>query len=267
MNLFLIFILGFLNQAALATPAAPTSKVGGQGINLLEAILTANIIVQMAFLILIVMSIVSWAIILQKWLQIKQLEKNNAPLQDAFLKASSFEEIYNIARVNEEGSLGQIFIKAYNEMKKSIHTKTLSISDDQKPVPQKDKPLIFGIDNIERSLRQNTDNEIAKLEVGLGFLATTGNSCPFIGLFGTVFGIMNSFNQIAAAGSASLNVVAPGIAEALLATGVGLFAAIPASIFFNYFLGQIKKQELICNNFSTDFLNIAKRNFFTDQES
>ena len=96
----------------------------------------------------------------------------------------------------------------------------------------------------------------------LSFLATTGSVSPFIGLFGTVFGIMNSFQQIGAMGSANLAVVAPGISEALIATGFGLFAAIPAAVFYNHFINEIKKAELQFNNFITDFLNISKRNFF-----
>lgn len=252
-NILFISSWAFAESTPKATEAAASS---GNSINILESVMAANIIVQLAFLILIVMSIVSWAIILQKWIQIKKTDERNSHLKDVFLKATSFEEIYSVARTHDESPLAQIFISTYDEMKKSISSKG---ENEKKPL------MTAGVDNIERSLRQSTDNEIARLESGLGFLATTGSSCPFIGLFGTVFGIMNSFNQIAASGSASLNVVAPGIAEALLATGVGLFAAIPASIFFNYFLGQLKRQELICNNFSTDFLNIAKRNFFKNQ--
>jgi len=226
-----------------------TSK--GSSINLLEAILSAHIIVQLTFLILIVMSVISWAIIFQKAMTFKKVKQANSHLENIFTTAKSFEEIYSTARVYEDSPLSQVFINAYNEMKKSAEQNTTNEASD----------TLGEIDNVERALQKSIDNEISHLETGLGFLATTGNSCPFIGLFGTVFGIMNAFNNIAIMGSASLHVVAPGIAEALLATGVGLFAAIPASIFFNSFLNQIKKQELICNNFSTDFINIAKRNF------
>jgi len=153
--------------------------------------------------------------------------------------------------------LAQIFISGYNEMQKilkhKLQTNAASIHS------------LRGLDNLERALRKASENELSLMENGLGFLATVGSSGPFIGLFGTVFGIMNSFNKIAVMGSASLNVVAPGIAEALLATGVGLFAAIPASIFYNGYLAQIRKFDLICNNFIIDVLNIAKRNFLQDR--
>ena len=244
--LFSGFSSAFASSQAEAIAEAPT---GGVSINLLEALLSANIIVQLTFLILIAMSVVSWAIIFQKWIVFKKVKQENEAMEDVFSKASSFEEIQKISQSHPDSPLSQIFINAYNEMKKSSKKESDTSYE------------LTDLDTVERSLRKTIDNEISHLEVGLGFLATTGSSCPFIGLFGTVFGIMNSFNKIAAMGSASLNVVAPGIAEALLATGVGLFAAIPASIFFNNFLNEIKKQELICNNFSTDFLNIAKRNF------
>jgi biopolymer transport protein TolQ len=99
----------------------------------------------------------------------------------------------------------------------------------------------------------------------LNFLATTGSTAPFIGLLGTVLGIMTSFQQIASAGSASLAVVAPGISEALFATAVGLFAALPATAAYNYFVGQVRRIEMELTSFSSDFLNVAKRNFFKDQ--
>lgn len=224
------------------------------GVDFVHAVLSASLIVQITFLILIVMSVVSWAVILQKRFFFKEIKESNRFLENAFSADGSFEEIYSKARSNENSSLAQIFIGGYSEMQKILKQGPLSEGKNLK-----------GLDNIERALRKAVDNELSLMENGLGFLATTGNSCPFIGLFGTVFGIMNSFSKIAVMGSASLHVVAPGIAEALLATGAGLFAAIPASIFYNSYLSQIRKFDLLFNNFSTDFLNIAKRNFFQDR--
>ena len=232
------------------------SLIKPHGLDFIDAVLSANIIVQITFLLLIVMSVVSWAIIFQKYFFFKEIKKSNESLEEAFLKDGSFEEIYSKARSNESSSLAQIFIGGYNEMQKILQSKP-----DSKTTPVK---TLKGLDNIERALRKSCENELSLMENGLGFLATVGSSCPFIGLFGTVFGIMNSFNKIAVMGSASLNVVAPGIAEALLATGVGLFAAIPASIFYNSYLAKIRKFDLLFNNFVTDFLNIAKRNFFQE---
>lgn len=235
-----------------------TDPASSSGVDFLSAVLSASIIVQITFLILIIMSVISWAIILQKYFFFKKVRETNASMEDAFLQDGSFEEIYNKARSNEQSSLSQVFIGGYNEMQKILKQR----SDSEKGSIKSLK----GLDNVERALRKASENELSLMENGLGFLATVGNSCPFIGLFGTVFGIMNSFNKIAMMGSASLNVVAPGIAEALLATGAGLFAAIPASIFYNNYLSYIRKFDLLFNNFTIDFLNIAKRNFFQDKE-
>ncbi|MBF0530877.1 MAG: MotA/TolQ/ExbB proton channel family protein [Deltaproteobacteria bacterium] len=120
--------------------------------------------------------------------------------------------------------------------------------------------MMGGLDNIRRALRSTVTNQITKLERALPFLATTGNATPFIGLFGTVWGIMASFRGIGLRGSANLAVVAPGISEALIATAAGLAAAIPAVIAYNYYSSKVKVIETVMNNFSSDFLNIIERN-------
>lgn len=253
-----LFFLPFAGEASQnAGENIDSTVVQSSGLNFLNAVLSASIIVQITFLILIVMSIVSWAIIFQKYFFFKEIKEANIPLEESFLTDGSFEEIYNKARSNEKSPLAQVFIGGYNEMQKILQQKP--------PTETRSIKSLKGLDNIERALRKSCESELSLMENGLGFLATAGSSCPFIGLFGTVFGIMNSFNKIAVMGSASLHVVAPGIAEALLATGVGLFAAIPASISYNSYLNQIRKFDLAFNNFTTDFLNIAKRNFFQER--
>ena len=142
----------------------------------------------------------------------------------------------------------------YSELKKIISSKQTAGSSN----------LLSGMDNLQRALNKAVNNETSYMEKRPGFFShyRYGTVSPFIGLFGTVFGIMSSFQQIGAMGSANLAVVAPGISEALIATGFGLFAAIPAAVFYNHFVNEIKKVELQFNNFVTDFLNISKRNFF-----
>lgn len=121
---------------------------------------------------------------------------------------------------------------------------------------------LSGLDNLERTLRKSTEIELANMESRLTILATTGSTGPFIGLFGTVWGILNSFQQIGLTGSASLAAVAPGISEALITTAIGLVAAIPAVIIYNNCISTIRREEVSLNNFNSDFLNIVKRNFF-----
>lgn len=259
------FLSGLLFPLSLFAEEKPETAEAAEfvaseasGVDFLSAVLSASIIVQITFLILIVMSVVSWAIIFQKYFFFQKIKESNKLLEDVFLQDGSFEDIYSKSRSHEESPLAQIFIGGWNEMQKILKQKS--------PSEENSHISLKGLDNVERALRKASENELSAMENGLGFLATVGSSCPFIGLFGTVFGIMNSFSKIAVMGSASLNVVAPGIAEALLATGVGLFAAIPASIFYNSYLGYIRKFELLFNNFTTDFLNIAKRNFFQEGE-
>ena len=249
----MFWLFFFFSQISFANEISEAKAP--ETINFLEAMMSANVIVQITFVILLILSIMSWAIILQKRSLFKNLEKQNKPYEDIFLRTHSFEEIHIRARSSENSSLSQIFLSGYNEMQKIF--KTTNHND-----PKKTKTSLFGLDNVERALRKGVDNEISFLESGLTFLATVGSSSPFIGLFGTVFGIMDAFSKIAVMGSASLSVVAPGIAEALIATGLGLFVAIPATVFYNTFVNRIKKFELEFNSFSSDFLNIARRNFF-----
>ena len=245
-------------QAAEAGAALQEAAQAAGGAGFLEAILSAHIIVQATMIILALMSVVSWGIILQKWSLFQHIKEESGVMEDVFLKSGAFETIYNTARSHESSPLARVFISGYNEMQKILSSRRAAKNEEE-------KKSASGLDNVERALKKGLDSELSLMEEGLGFLATTGSSCPFIGLFGTVFGIMNSFNEIARMGSASLHIVAPGIAEALIATGLGLFAAIPASVFYNIFLGEIRKWDRRGNNFSTDFINIAGRNFFQEK--
>ena len=252
MFMFLKFL--FLTPYLAFAEEKAEKMAGPQGLDFISSVLEASIIVQITFLILVIMSIVSWAIILQKYFFFKQMEEEKELMQDVFLKDGSLEQIYSKSQNHPHNPWARIFISGFDEMKKiMVSQKDAEDSESKTEFPH--------LDNVERALRKTCENELAHMESGLSFLATAGSSGPFIGLFGTVFGIMNSFNKIAVMGSASLNVVAPGIAEALLATAVGLFAAIPASIFYNKYLSSLRHFSLGFNNFTTDFLNVGKRNF------
>jgi biopolymer transport protein TolQ len=154
-------------------------------------------------------------------------------------------------------SHARVFKAAYLEMKK-IAESPMANSGGVSGGPLQ----LSGLDNLERSVRKASENEISDMENRLTVLATTGSTGPFIGLFGTVWGIMGSFHQIGVTGSASLAAVAPGISEALITTAIGLAAAIPAVVIYNNCIAVIRKEEISLNNFGVDFLNIVKRNFF-----
>ena len=224
-----------------------------------NALASANIVVQSSLALLIIMSIVSWAIIIAKKKQFTRFEEANNTFLHDFWKANSLDDIFEKVDHYAASPLSRVFKSGYLELRKMADS-NLATSNDSSSVP-----LLTGIDNLERSLRKAIDTELLHMEKSLTFLATTGSSGPFIGLFGTVIGIMTAFQKIAQAGSANLAVVAPGISEALIATAVGLFAAIPASVAYNYYISRISREELELNNFMSDYLNISKRNFFRDK--
>ena len=172
------------------------------------------------------------------------------------MKSNSLDDLFDKVPSTTTSSHAKVFRAAYAEMKKIADSPLLNKSSDT------ETPQLTGIDNLERSMRKAIENQVSEMESKLTVLASTGSTGPFIGLFGTVWGIMNSFQKIAQTGSASLAAVAPGISEALITTAIGLAAAIPAVIIYNHFVSVIKKEETSLNNFSFDFLNIVKRNFF-----
>lgn len=223
-----------------------------------DAVTSASAIVQLTLLALVVMSVISWAIIFTKKKYFKEISDNNEKFLDFFWKASSFDEINSKISKYEDSPLALTFQAGFKELQR------LAESDLAEKGSAK-TPKLHGIDNIKRALRKSMDVELASFESKLSFLATTGSTGPFIGLFGTVWGIMNSFHKIGSTGVASLAVVAPGISEALVATAIGLATAIPAVVAYNHFLTTVKKEELELSNFTSDFLNIVKRNFFKEE--
>lgn len=209
----------------------------------------AGPIVQVTLFLLIIMSVVSWAIILAKWYQLKTLKRADLRFLNRFNKAKSLSDLNDDAEeMVEESGLARIFQGGYQEF--------LRLSEEKKHVSF---DLGLATESLSREFDRNIRNELGKLEIRLTWLASTGSTAPFIGLFGTVWGLMNSFHKIGAMGSASLAVVAPGISEALVATAVGLFAAIPATLFYNQFISKVRSVELEMNDLSGELIGIMKR--------
>ncbi|HEX9080418.1 MAG TPA: protein TolQ [Desulfuromonadaceae bacterium] len=218
------------------------------------ALLTGTgIIVKIVLLILIFFSVVSWAIILFKFFQIHRANSESERFMDFFWKSKRFDAIASQADRFLNSPLTVLFNEGYGELRKVVEGGERSdnhvLSTD-----------LGGIENVSRALRRATNSEITRLEKYTTFLATTGSTSPFIGLFGTVWGIMSAFEGIGKTGSASLAVVAPGIAEALIATAIGLVAAIPAVMAYNHFQHKIRVLLKEMDSFSTEFLNIVQRN-------
>ncbi len=209
-------------------------------------------------LLLVACSATCWAIIFYKYRYISQAQKETSLFFEKFWNANKLDQIYEYACQLHKSPVSQVFKSGYIELAKLQKEKSNKLS-------QKDSEKSFAemgshIDNIERALRRSVMGEILHLEKFIDFLGTIGSSAPFIGLFGTVWGIMNSFHEIGKKGVATLATVAPGISEALIATATGLAAAIPAYVAFNFFNGKIHSLGSEMENFSMDFLNIIRRN-------
>lgn len=234
--------------------------LGGQFQNsLLNMVLNAGLMVQFVLLLLLLFSVISWAIILMKYRTFRQVQKENEAFLDAYMKGTKLSEIFPESKKYDNSPIAEIFRSGYTELVKVTKVIKESPAGKEQEGAERFSLEMSRIDNVERALNRARDSESTKLENMLGFLATTGSASPFIGLFGTVWGIMNTFKDIGARGSATLAVVAPGISEALIATAAGLAAAIPAVIFYNYYLNRIKTMTQEMDNFSSELLNIIER--------
>ena len=212
---------------------------GSTDFSIIQLFLRADFVVKSVIIILIAASVYSWALIFEKYRLFKRIEKSTSSFEDKFWKSRSAESFYNSFTNKEKDPLASIFQAAMNEL---IKTKSKSSS--------------VQTNRVSRVLEISADNEINSIEKHFIFLATVGSTAPFIGLFGTVWGIMNSFQSIAISRNTSLAIVAPGIAEALFATALGLLAAVPAVIAYNKFNSDSKKYSGRIENFSKRFISI-----------
>ena len=226
--------------------------------NVLDMILDSGPMVQFVLLLLIFFSVVSWAIILMKYRVIKKSKKENRMFLDTYMKINKLSEVFPESKKFKYSQIAEVFRAGYTELVKIAGVRREHQAEGDAGEDMTSLEL-RGLDNVERALNRACDSETTKLESFLGFLATTGSASPFIGLFGTVWGIMNAFRGIGVKGSATLAVVAPGISEALIATAAGLAAAIPAVIFYNFYLNQVRTMSGEANNFASEFLNIIER--------
>ncbi|PLX84044.1 MAG: Tol-Pal system subunit TolQ [Desulfuromonas sp.] len=241
----------------------------------MDLVLNAGPVVKLVLLILVYFSVVSWAIIFFKFRVIHRATKDSERFLDFFWSKKRFDLIGQGLKDYDHSPLTTLFREAYQELIKGQRqrreppegsfgsdadagdiTRTLRQAAVKKSEFTTD---LGGVENAKRALRRATTQETQRLEKFLTFLATTGSTAPFIGLFGTVWGIMDSFRGIGQSGSASLAVVAPGISEALVATAIGLVAAIPAVVGYNHFVNKVNILTGEMDNFCQEFLNIAER--------
>ena len=205
--------------------------------SIIKLFIRADLIVKTVILILIVSSIYSWAIIFEKIKLFKKINKSTEEFEEKFWKSKSAESFYNNLPPNVNDPMANVFKNSMNVLLKSKRSSNLN-------------------EKMSRMLEINIEQQMEKIEKSYTFLASVGSTAPFIGLFGTVWGIMNSFQSIAISRNTSLAIVAPGIAEALFATALGLLAAVPAVVAYNKFNNESKLYGLRIDNFSKKFLSI-----------
>jgi biopolymer transport protein TolQ len=239
---------------------APAAYAQAEGVvrqeGLVSMVTGSGLVVQAVLYILILFSVLSWGIIFYKARQVRVARRQSARFIDIFWDTKNLTTIHTASQELKQSPVAQVFRAGYQELVRLTRAKRQANPGE----PVLDTEL-GGIDNVERAMKRATNQEITRLERALTFLATTASATPFIGLFGTVWGIMNAFRGLSVSHSSSIQAVAPGIAEALVATATGLVAAIPAVVAYNHFARQIRVLSAEMENFSSEFLNIAERHF------
>jgi biopolymer transport protein TolQ len=231
--------------------APPSAEPHAHSLSSWDLIRAAGPIVKLVLLILAGMSVATWGIIIAKTLQLRKAKKQTEKFSEVFWGSRVLSQITESASQLSSSPLAKVYAAGQKELAQVIKAnESRSVAD-----PGED------IDTIERALRRAKAQEVTRLEHGTTFLATTASAAPFIGLFGTVWGIMNAFIGLSQVKTSSIQAVAPGISEALIATAIGLAAAIPAAIGFNYFMQQVRVLSRSMDMFSAEFLNIARRHF------
>ena len=224
-------------------------------LNYLELVTHGGVVVTGVLVILVLSSLASWTIIIRKVLHLRRAQRESVQFLETFWRSKRLDAIYTASDELPASPVAQVFRAGYIELSKV--TQAQPVSDEAAMHDQ-----LGGFENVERALARANNAELTALEHQVSFLGTTAAAAPFVGLFGTVWGIMGAFRDIYAAGNANLATVARPISEALIATAVGLFAAIPALVAYNSLNSRIRVLDNEMRNFSADFLNIIKRHIF-----
>ena len=241
--------------------------------NVVQMVIHAGPMAKFVLWVLLIFSIISWAIVFVKFSLIHKAKKQTAIFLDLFWENRELKKIYGMCEELKFSPVARLFKAGYTELSRIKKIQASSNDDQDISGPNVSKPGKAGgvksrqsqqtiMDNLERALNRANLDQVNKLEKTLGFLASSGNTAPFIGLFGTVWGLMGAFSGIGLKGSASLAVVAPGISEALITTAAGLVVAIPAVIAYNYFTNRVFSIKTEMDIFTSDFLSMVERQLF-----
>ena len=250
-------ILTLILEAYAASEDLVASSIHVNGVT--DMIRQAGPMVKMVLLILLILSVACWAVILIKTRMLHRARRESAQFMELYWHRKSFSSLYRDSKSLDDSHVAQVFQVGYEELGRLNKYLDFTSSEESRLDPE------ALLESVERAMRGAMLAESQRLERFVPLLATTGNTAPFIGLFGTVWGIMASFQEIGLKGAANLAVVAPGISEALVATAIGLATAIPAVIAFNHFSNKLRQVESEMSNFSADFLNIVKRDLLRRQ--
>ena len=227
---------------------------------MLELVQRTGPVNQTVLALLAVLSIVSWAIILHKSWAYRSAGRHTRTFLDVFRKSSKFSEVQAVCTTIPDSPLVGVFQAGYAEINAQLRMTTAAPAPAHPGAPAP-RPTLKSLAAVDRALLRASAVEVNKLEKKVTFLATIASAAPFIGLFGTVWGILDAFQKISTTGATNLSIIGPGISEALVATAAGLFAAIPAVFFYNHFTSTTKALAAEMDDFALEFLNIAERNF------
>jgi biopolymer transport protein TolQ len=250
----------FAVLALLQGQSAPPAGGEAQS-DFVSLIMRSSPLAKGVLVVLLIFSATSWGIVLYKTWQFNRARRQTSSFLDIFRRSSKFSEVQAVCRNLADSPLVGIFQAGYAELTAQLKAPPPAATPESRPPAGAPRPTLKSLDALDRALLRSAGTEVSRLEKRLIFLATTASVTPYIGLFGTVWGILVAFQQIGSSGSTSLAVVGPYIAEALIATAVGLFAAIPAVYFYNHFADQVKQFATAMDDFSMEFLTIAERNF------
>jgi biopolymer transport protein TolQ len=239
---------------ALQAENAPARSLSGGMLHLVNSV-PARVVLAL----LIFFSVASWGIILYKLLSFNRIQSQSTRFLEIFRRSTKFSEVQAVCQSLDDSPLVGIFLAGYAEL--NLQLRQPAGAPAANPAVPAPRPTLKSLTAVDRALLRASNVEVNKLEKRITFLATTAAVTPFIGLFGTVWGIIGAFQGIAESGSTSLGVVAPGIAEALVTTAAGLAAAIPAVYFYNLLTQRVKVLASEMDDFSLEFLNIVERNF------
>jgi biopolymer transport protein TolQ len=222
---------------------------------IIDMVTGSGAVVQLVLFVLLGFSVASWAIIFTKRRQVRRAERESERFIDIFWDAKNLTAINTASLDLKASPVAQVFRAGYQELVRITRAKREVAPGDDMSTD------LGGVENVARAMKRAASQEVTKLESSLTFLATTASAAPFVGLFGTVWGIMNAFRGLSVTQSSSIQAVAPGISEALIATAIGLAAAIPAVMAYNYFADRVRVLGTEMENFASEFLNIAERHF------